>query len=340
MLLVTGATGFLGRNLVPHLLQSGHCVRVLVRASSRADWLRESNVDLVVGDVCDPDAVAHAVAGCRKVIHAAAHFRLWGPERVFYRTNLEGTCILLDAALRARVERFVYISTVVVIGRPLPGRIIDENHPACPNNPYESAKFAAEQAVLQAWRDENLPVIILRPGAFYGPWGRYAWNRLFFEDPIRGLLLKVHGGHRFTFPVFIRDVAQAIELALTRGRLGEIYNICGEPITHNQANQVINELAGLPHFRLNVPPWSMIALAALMTAWGWLMGTEPFYPLALESYVFDSWRVSSQKAREELGFVPTPFEQGVRQTLQWYREIGVWKGSRQPWEEGQDDQDC
>lgn len=157
---------------------------------------------------------------------------------------------------------------------------------------------------------------------------------------MRGLLLKVHRGHRITFPVFTEDVSHAVELALRRGQLGEIYNICGDPLSHNEANNIISDLAGLTHFRLNVPPWSMIALAGLMTFWARVTNIEPFYPLALKPYVFESWPVSSQKARDGLGFSPTSFEQGVRRTLCWYRRIGVWKGDPQPWEDAYHDKDC
>jgi len=339
MLLVTGATGFLGHSLVRHLIRAGHRIRALVRPGNHSDWLHVLGVDLAFGDVCDADSVAHAMIGCRQVVHAAAHFRLWGREEVFRQTNVVGTQNILKAALQARVERFVHISTVVVIGKPTQGRVIDEAHPACPGSPYERTKLAAEGEALRVWLENGLPVIVLRPGAFYGPWGRYAWNRLFFEDPMRGLLLKVHGGHRITFPVFIEDVSQAINLALSRGKPGEVYNICGETLTHNQVNEIISDLAGLTHFRLNVPPWSMIALAGMMTAWARVTGIEPFYPLALKPYVFESWPVSSRKAREELGFSPTPFEEGTRQTLRWYRRIGVWDGKRQPWEDMYDDKD-
>jgi dihydroflavonol-4-reductase len=340
MLLVTGATGFLGRNLIPYLVRKGRSVRVLVRQESNSDWLSNLGVEVVSGDVCDTASVARAMVGCRQVVHGAAYFRLWGQEEVFTRTNVDGTRNVLQAALGERVERFIHISTVVVIGRPIPGRVIDEAHPAYPASPYERTKLIGEREALRTWCDDNLPVIVLRPGAFYGPWGRYAWNRLFFEDPMRGLLLKVHGGHRITFPVFIEDVSYAIELALRNGRPGEIYNICGDPLPHNEANDIISDLAGLTRFRLNVPPWSMIALAGLMTLWARITTIEPFYSLALKPYVFESWPVSCQKARDELGFDSTPFEKGARRTLCWYRKIGVWNGERQPWEDAYHDQDC
>jgi len=82
----------------------------------------------------------------------------------------------------------------------------------------------------------QLHAVILRPGAFYGPWGRYAFNRLFFEDPLRGLLIQVHHGQRITFPAFVPDVARAIVAALKQGKNGQTYNIAGDPLSHQEVN--------------------------------------------------------------------------------------------------------
>jgi nucleoside-diphosphate-sugar epimerase len=175
----------------------------------------------------------------------------------------------------------------------------------------------------------RVPAVILRPGAFYGPFGRYAFNRLFFEDPLKGLLIQVHGGKRLTFPVFVPDVARAIVAALKVGRPGEVYNVSGEPLTHHEVNKVVSRLAGLPAFRLNIPARSMLALAGWMTRQAQRTGREPYYPLNLANYVFNDWQVSSAKAKAELGFVPTSFEEGARQTLAWYAEAGLFR-VRQP----------
>ena len=104
----------------------------------------------------------------------------------------------------------------------------------------------------------GLPVIVLRPGAIYGPWSRYAFNRLFVEDPLRGLAFRVHGGRHITFPVFVRDVAWAAEAALTRGRPGQVYNICGPCMTHREVGEVLEHLIGRRIRWIPAPPggWS------------------------------------------------------------------------------------
>ncbi|HVO42259.1 MAG TPA: NAD-dependent epimerase/dehydratase family protein [Aggregatilineales bacterium] len=323
---VTGGTGFLGHSLLPRLVQHGFAVRVLTRHPQDFPWLRDLGVDVVAGDILDARLVGDSVRGCDYVIHAAGRFSFWGKRELFERTNVQGAANIMDAAVAARVRRFVHISTIVVVGNPLPDRVVDETHPTQPVDPYQISKLKGEQLALAHYRDHGLPVVILRPGAFYGPYGRYAFNRLFFEDPFKGLLIQVNNGSLITFPAYTGDVADSAIAAIRRGEPGEIYNICGETLTHHQANDIVSEEAGITRFRINVPRWSMVALASVWTALSEYTGIEPYYPLNLRSYVFNNWRVSSAKAKEKLGFQPVPFREGVRLTLDWYREAGIWKG--------------
>lgn len=325
MILITGATGFLGHNLIPRLTRTGQPLRALVRPSSHTARLQEYGVELAYADdITDAVALAQACQGCQAVIHAAGHFRFWGETGDFWRVNVVGTETALGAAAAAGIQRFIHISTVVVVGQAKTVAI-DETTPCQPQDPYQESKLAAEQRVLAAWRDQGLPVVVLRPGAFYGPWGRYAFNRLFFEEPLRGWRIKVNGGRHITFPAFTPDVAQGIELSLAAGQPGEIYNICGDPLSHNAANDIISDLAGISRFRLPVPVSAARLLARVMTATAGITGREPFYADNLAHYVFQDWPVSNAKAQAELGFRPTPFAEGAKMTLDWYRDAGIWK---------------
>jgi dihydroflavonol-4-reductase len=321
--LVTGATGFLGHNLVTQLAGAGYAVRALVRESSDTRHLRELGAELCVGNVRDSAAVNAAVEGCTVVVHAAGLFRLWGDAREFERTNVEGTAYVLEAALRQSVQKLVHISTAAVAGSPPPGTVIDEETPSHPVDAYQRSKVDGENLVRMYYKNARLPAVILRPGAFYGPWGRYAFNRLFFEDPLRGLLIQVHWGRRLTFPVFVPDVARVIVAALGSGRPGEVYTFAGESLSHRRVNQVVSRLAGITSWRLNIPTQVMLALAGWLGRRAERTHREPYYPLNLATYVFHDWQVSSAKTRSELGFVPTPFEAGARQTLEWYHSLGV-----------------
>ncbi len=327
MILVTGATGFLGHHLIPALAQTGCPVRVLARSTSDIGFLKHyDNIEVVLGDIQDRDSILAAMKDCEQVIHAGGLFRFWGPRETFEQVNVQGTANMLEAAMRHGAQRFVYISTVAVVGIPENGRVIDETYHCQPVDAYQRSKFDAENMVRMFARSTKFPAVILRPGAFYGPWSHYAWNRLFFEDPLRGLRIRIHGGRRLTFPAFVPDVARGIIAALNKGRPGETYNISGDPLTHNEANRIISKLAGISAFRFNCPASLMLWLASRLTDISARTGREPYYPINLAKYVFYDWQVSSDKARAELDFTPTPFEEGAKQTVDWYRQIGWIKG--------------
>ena len=319
MILVTGGTGFLGRHLIPRLCQQGHQVRVLTRRAASHVWLKAyPNVETFEGDLRDAGLAAAAVKGCRYVIHAGALFSMWEGAGDFIATNSQGTQHLMQAALAEGCERVVHISTVALVGQPEPGRLIDEQHPAHPADTYQQSKYLAEEVAL-AHCAQGLPVIVLRPGAFYGPLGDYGFNRLFFRDPMRGIIMQMDGGHYIIFPVYIGDVAETIISALDQGRPGEIYNVCGECLSHRAAFDIICKEAGLRWPRLNIPGFIGLNFARLLTGLARLTQREPFWPVGLRSYVFNNWHVSSAKAHQELGFVPTPFLEGARRTIAWYR---------------------
>ncbi|HRE48972.1 MAG TPA: NAD-dependent epimerase/dehydratase family protein [Aggregatilineales bacterium] len=328
---VTGGTGHLGRSLLPLLAQSGFRVRTLTRRPQDHAWLQAlPNVEIISGAVEDAALMNKAVVGCRYVIHAAGLFSFWGLAGDFNQTNLKGTQNVLNAAVAAGVEKFIHISTVVVIGTPQRGRVIDESYPPAPVDPYQVSKYEGECAVLAAHRDHGLAAVVLRPGAFYGPHSRYAFNRLFIEDPLKGIRLQVNGGRNLTFPIYVGDVARAAILALTQGIPGERYNLSNPPITHKAVNRIVSEEAGIPRWRINVPNGALVILARAWEAISRLTRIEPYYPINLRTYVFYDWNVSSEKARVGLGFQPISFAEGVRHTLAWYHQIGLWKGKHTP----------
>ncbi len=319
LIFVTGGTGFLGHHLVPSLCRAGYSLRILTRHPEAAPWLKLlPNVEVVRGDLLDKPLLEQHLTGCHAVIHAASLFSMWGDAGDFSATNVQGTENIVQAAINAKIEKFVYVSTVAVIGQPTPNLIVDEQHPPRPADRYQQSKLQAEQLILRCYQEQNFPALIVRPGAFYGPGGNYAFNRLFFTDPLRGLVMQMDGGDYIIFPTFISDAAVGIVLALEKGRAGEIYNLCGECLSHKAAFNIILRQAGIWRPRLNLPGWLGINFARFLTLVASITRIEPFYPIGLRSYVFHDWHVSSEKAKRELGFQPTPFEEGSRRTLAWY----------------------
>jgi len=180
---------------------------------------------------------------------------------------------------------------------------------------FNPAALIAEETGFNA----ALNAVIVRPGAFYGPLGHYAFNRLFFRDPLRGLLIEVNGGRYVTFPVYIGDVAAGVLLAADRGRTGEVYNIVGSSLTHREVFTIVRAAGRLWYPRIRIPGWLGVLGARLLTAISTITRREPFYPINMRSYVYNDWRCSNAKARVELGFAPLAFAEGARRALAWYQ---------------------
>ncbi len=322
LIFVTGGTGFLGHHLVPCLLARGYRLRLLVRKTSDLGWLPPGPIECLQGDVTDPASLHRGIQGCDYAVHAAGYFRFWGSEQTFQRINTQGTRNMVQAALRAGVKRMVHISTVAVVGEPPRGQPITEETPCRPRDAYQRSKLDAEQYVRAMAAQHSLPAVILRPGAFYGPHGTYGFNRLFIQDPLRGVRVQIDRGKRLVFPVFVPDVARVICRVLQHpGDLhGRIFNICDLPVTHRKINDLVSDLLGISRWRLNTPRALMLSLAGLMEFFSRYTHREPFFPLNLRHYVFNDWPVSSARARLELDFSPTPLAEGLRQTIQWYVE--------------------
>ena len=326
MVFITGATGFLGKWLTRQLWQQGYRVRILARPSSDTAFFRALvGVEVVTGDIQKEASISAAMAGCQVVVHAAALFRFWGKVEDFEATNVAGTAHVLEAARRQNVQQIILISSIAVIGAPQPGSVITETTPAIPSDPYQQSKYQAEQVARRYIQEHKLKVVIVRLGALYGPGGRYAFNRLFFEEFLRGWRIQVEGGQRITFPCFVSDAAQGIEAAIRRGKRGEIYHICGQSLSHKRLNLLISQAAGKSTWRINMPKWVMLTTARLLELLAWVTNSEPFYPLNLKHYVFQDWIIDCGKAKQKLGFQPTPIEEGIRQTLAWYAELGIWQ---------------
>ena len=255
---------------------------MLVRPTSDTSFLEKHGVELAITpDISSTTEVIEACQGCDAVIHAAGQFRFWGAYDEFYKTNVAGTKAVLEGCTNAGIKRMVHVSTIAIAGKFESGTLIDEAITPNPYEDYQKTKYEGEQLALSYGRENDIDVVVVRPGAFYGPWGRYAFNRLFFEEPLRGWRIRVAGGKHIQSPVFIPDVAQGVMLGLKNGRGGEIYNICGESMSHNECNNMVSDLAGIYRFRLPIHKYLVLALAWSWTKLSAVTKVEPFYPFNL-----------------------------------------------------------
>jgi dihydroflavonol-4-reductase len=315
--LVTGASGFLGWHVARLLLERGHHVRALVRPGSKVAGL---DVEIVTGDLRDAASLDRAVAGCNLVFHVAADYRLWAKDpRELYRSNLDGTHNLLEAARSARVERIVYTSTVGCIGIPH-GGIGDEETPVClldMAGHYKRSKYLAEGVALEYARD-GLPVVIVNPTAPVGdhdvkptPTGKIVLDFLNGDMPAfidTGLNI-----------VDVRDAAEGHLLACEHGRNGERYILGSENLTLAQILQKLAAITGRKAPAIRLPYALAYCAGACSTAWAGLTGTPPRVPIEAVRMARKHMWVTHQKAGRELGYSPGPADAALTRAVEWFR---------------------
>jgi dihydroflavonol-4-reductase len=315
--LVTGASGFLGWHVARVLVERGYRVRALARPGSRVEGL---DVEVLSGDLRDAASLERAAAGCGLVFHVAADYRLWAKDPSdLYRSNVDGTRNLLEAARRSGVERVVYTSTVGCIGVPHDG-VGDETMPVSLDQmagDYKRSKFLAEQVALEYAR-EGFPVVIVNPTA---PIGDHDVK----PTPTGKIVLDFLNGDMPAFidtglnVVDVRDTAEGHLLACERGKPGERYILGSENMT---LAQILGKLAAItgrkaPTVRL---PYAVAYCAGVCsTAWAGLTGTPPRVPIEAVRMARKKMWVSHEKARRELGFEPGPAETALRRAVEWFR---------------------
>lgn len=329
--LVTGATGFIGSNVARLLSERGEPVRALVRSTSDRRNLAGLDVELVVGDLRDPEAVERAVRGCRRVFHVGADYRFWARDPAeIYRSNVEGTIHVMEACLAAGVERVVYTSTVGTIGLAALPAPCDETTPLLEGqltSHYKRSKLEAEKAAL-AYAARGLPVVVVNPSAPVGPWdAKPTPTGQLIVDFARGKLPAiVDTGLNI---VHVRDVAEGHLLAAERGRVGERYILGHRNMTLAEIVAELAEITGLPAPRLRLPYAVAWAAGAVSTAIStWITHRPP--AIALEAVRMARRRMffDPEKAVRELGLPQTPVRVAFQDAVAWFAENGLIPQSR------------
>lgn len=306
-MLVTGGTGFIGRRLVATLLAQGHRVRVLVRAGTAppAEW---ASVETVVGDLADAVSLEWACAGMHTVLHVAglAHAEADTPEWAarHWAINAEGTFSLLDAAVKAGVERFVFLSSSKAVGDPGP-HCVDEGWDSAPESPYGQAKRAAEQRVLAVGQAQGLHVVNIRPVLVYGPGMKANLARL-IEAIRRGWLPPLpETGHRRSL-VHVDDVIQALLLAAVHpAAAGRTYLVTdGQAYSGRALYAIVRRALGRRVPRWAIPASLCYGAADLADGLRWLAGRRDRRMRAMLDKVLGWACYDSSRISAELGYRP------------------------------------
>lgn len=321
--LVTGATGFVGANLVAALTQAGWRARVLHRASSRLHALAGLPFESALGDILDRDSVQQAMQGCELVFHAAGVADYWRSSRErMFQVNVEGTRNVMAAALAAGAPRVVHTSSAAALGIPPPQRPATEaqtwNVP--PDRfPYGYSKHLAEQ-VVQEYVAQGLPAVIVNPTVILGPRDvNLGSDSLIVGVYKKQLPFVLPGGVNV---IGVTDVAAGHLLAAAHGRVGERYLLGGQNVSVPAFARLIGEVIGVPAPTLVIPRGAVAPLAALtglanrISPWP-LPVTADLIRLGAQPFYFDP-----SKAIQELGLPQTPLRQVVQEAFAWLHEQG------------------
>jgi dihydroflavonol-4-reductase len=316
---VTGGTGFIGANLVRLLVQEGYQVRALVRPSSCLDNLRELDVELVKGNLNDPE-VWQQMQGCQVLFHVAAHYSLWQRDREqLYHHNVLGTRNVLAAARKANIERTVYTSSVAAIGVGLPGEIVDESHQSKLEElvgHYKKSKFLAEQEALQAVQ-AGQDVVVVNPSSPIGPLDikPTPTGDIILRFLRRQMPFYLDTGLNF---IDVRDVARGHLLALEKGRKGDRYILGHENLTLKQLLDQLAQLTGLKAPQSSVPAWLPLSVAWIDERILAPLGKSPSVPLDGVRMAHQPMYYDASKAVRELGLPQSSILTALKDAVDWF----------------------
>ena len=330
---VTGASGFIGANLVHELNARGHRVKALLRPQADTRGLAGADFERVEGDVADTARLASALRGCDWCFHVAASYHLWLRDYApMYAANVAGTQNVLDAAVRAGCSRIVYTSTVGCIGLPraVNGQVTptDESAPVSEvqmRNHYKLSKWKAE-LVARQFAAQGAPVVIVNPSAPVGPRDvkPTPTGQVIVDFLNRAMPAYLDTGLNW---VHVRDVAIGHILAAEKGRSGERY-ILGHADgnwTMKEAFDVLSELSELPAPRMQVPYFVAWTAAQLNELASKFTGKPPKAPIAGVRMAKYKMFFNPAKAIRELGLPQTPPRQALSDAIDWFKDNGFVK---------------
>lgn len=333
VVLLTGASGFVGSAVLRLLLEEGHTVRVLLRPTSPMGNLTGlEGTELVYGDLNDPSSLQAAAKGCAALYHVAADYRLWArnPQEI-YRSNVDGTRNLMRAAMDAGMERVVYTSSVAVLGLNKDGTPADEDTPVRLSDmvgDYKRSKFMAEEVVSEMVAAEGLPAVIVNPSTPIGP-------RDIKPTPTGRMIIEAAAGR---MPAFVNtglnfahvdDVARGHLLAYAKGKIGRRYILGGENLSLRQLLTTIAEMVGKRPPKISLAHDLVLPIAYAAEFWTRVSGgKEPFATVAGVNQARKLMYFKIDRARKELGYHPRPAQDAIHDAIAWFIDHDYLRSTR------------
>ncbi|MBW4511653.1 MAG: NAD-dependent epimerase/dehydratase family protein [Scytonematopsis contorta HA4267-MV1] len=316
---ITGGTGFIGANLVRLLQQKGYKVKALVRLNSKLDNLQNLDIEIVRGDLNDPE-LWRQMKDCQYLFHVAAHYSLWQADKeALYHHNVLGTRNVLAAAKKAGIERTVYTSSVAAIGVRGDGKPADETYQSPVEKligHYKKSKFLAEQEAKQAAKNGQ-EIVIVNPSTPIGAWDIKPTPT--GETIVRFLRRKmpVYMDTGLNF-IDVRDVARGHLLALEKGKSGERYILGNQNLTLKEFLNKLAELTGIPAPKNTVPVWLPLGVAWVEEKILAPLGKAPSVPLDGVKMATQYMYYNASKAVQELGLPQNSVDVAIKDAVEWF----------------------
>jgi len=316
---VTGGTGFIGSHVVRSLLQSGYQVTALVRPSSNLGNLQGLAVDIVKGDLNNPN-IWEQMQGCQYLFHVAAHYSLWQKDRdLLYINNVEGTRNILSAAQKAGIERTVYTSSVAAIGVGKSGQVVDETYQSPLEKlvgDYKKSKFLAEQVAISAVK-QGQDIVIVNPSSPIGPLDikPTPTGDIILRFLRRQMPAYVDTGLNF---IDVRDVAKGHLLALEKGKSGDRYILGNQNLSLKQLLEQLSQITNLPAPQTSIPAWIPLTVAWVEEKILAPLGKTPTVPIDGVRMAQQPMYYDASKAIRELGLPQSPLNIALKDAVDWF----------------------
>jgi len=322
--LVTGADGLLGSNLIRELLERGHEISAFILPGSKSKSLDNLPIQRIYGNILKPEELDQAVAGKDAIVHTAANTNIW-PDRskVVCKVNIEGTENMIAAALKHNIKRFIQIGTANSFGfgsKQNPGHEKNSYQSGKYGLDYMDSKYQAQLVVLKAVKEKGLPALVVNPTFMLGPYdskpGAGAMILAVYNQQVPGF---ASGGRNY---VYVKDVAIAIANGLTKGKVGECYIAGHQNMDYKEAFTKIASIVNVNPPKFNIPTPFIKLYGKMGSIYGQITKNAPkvSYPMALISC--DEHYFTAQKAVEELDMPQTNIDIAIKESFTWLKENG------------------
>jgi dihydroflavonol-4-reductase len=322
--LVTGATGFIGSNIVRELIKEGINVRVTLRKTSDTRNIDDLNVEKIYCDIRDKDSVKKALKGCDTLYHTAAYFAHWSPnKKLFYDINVEGTKIILEEALSQGLEKVVYTSTSNTIGSHGAGNYVNEEaefNGWDAGDHYAISKYLAEGEAMKIC-EKGLPLVIVNPTLVIGVRDRK-------PTPSGALIVDIANENMPGYiegainVIDVEDVARGHIQAAQKGRIGERYLFGNENLFVGEFFELIAEIAGIKPPKRKIPYRVALLLGYLFQIGAHITKKPPLVSVSQVRLGKMGEHFDCSKAINELGLKQTPIKKTIEKAITWFRDNG------------------